>query len=314
MSVDLVIPTIGRDSLRLLLDSIARSSGTLPNRIVLADDRRAGEPLQFGSLDERVQKRISVVHSNGGGPAAARNAGWRACNAEWIAFLDDDVVVEPEWLADLAADLAQAGAQTAGVQGTITVPLPRDRAASDWERNVAGLSQSAWITADIVYRRSALERVGGFDERFRRAYREDADLALRMLDAGYALTRGKRRALHPVRPADRWISVRLQAGNADDVLMRALHGPAWRERAHAPRGRFPMHALTVGSAIAALGFFTLWAAATAQFAWKRIAPGPRTPDEIRTMLLTSAAIPFAAVYHRARGTLRVARMPAEART
>jgi len=47
-----------------------------------------------------------------------------------------------------------------------------------------------------------------------------------------------------------------------------------------------------------------WLALTLDFAWRRIAPGPRTRDEIATMLATSAVIPFAAVYHRARGELR----------
>ena len=37
----------------------------------------------------------------------------------------------------------------------------------------------------MAYRRAALAAVGGFDERFPRAFREDADLALRMMAAGW---------------------------------------------------------------------------------------------------------------------------------
>jgi histidinol-phosphate phosphatase family protein len=48
-----------------------------------------------------------------------------------------------------------------------------------------------------------------------------------------------------------------------------------------------------------------WAAATAQFAWKRIAPGPRTPAEVLAMAWTSAALPPLAVAHRLRGELSV---------
>ena len=138
----------------------------------------------------------------------------------------------------------------------------------------------------MAYRRSALAAVGGFDERFRRAYREDADLGLRVTAAGWRIVPGRRRVVHPVRPADRWVSVRLQAGNADDVLMRALHGPRWRARAVAPPGRAMRHAMTSGAG--ALAFAALlarrrglaavgasaWLAATAEFAWARIAPGP----------------------------------------
>ncbi len=170
-----------------------------------------------------------------------------------------------------------------------------------------GLQSSAWITADMIYARSILERLGGFDERFRRAYREDAEFALRVFDAGFAIGRGRRESEHPVRPSDPWISVRLQAGNADDVLMFALHGRDWRERASAPPGRWPYHLATVLC-------FAAWAALTADFAWRRIAPGPRTAKEIATIAGTSAIIPFAAVYHRLRGLAnapRLLRRPAQ---
>ena len=84
----------------------------------------------------------------------------------------------------------------------------------------------------MAYRRAALEVVGGFDERFRRAYREDADLAAACAHAGYRLCAGERVVEHPVRPAPWWTSVSAQAGNADDMLMRRIHGRQWR---HWPR-------------------------------------------------------------------------------
>ena len=51
-----------------------------------------------------------------------------------------------------------------------------------------------------------------------------------------------------------------------------------------------------------------WVVGTAELAWARIAPGPRTRDEVLTMLWTSAALPPAAVAHRLRGTLRARRL------
>ena len=44
-----------------------------------------------------------------------------------------------------------------------------------------------------------------------------------------------------------------------------------------------------------------WLLGTADFAWQRIAPGPRDRAEVRRMLVTSAAIPVAATWHSARG-------------
>jgi hypothetical protein len=227
----------------------------------------------------------------------------------WVVFLDDDVVPGPTWCDDLARDLAAAGRRTGGVTARIDVPLPADRAPTDWERNTAGLATARWITADMAYRREALDAVGGFDERFPRAFREDADLALRVQAAGWSLAAGTRTTTHPVRPAGRWVSVRVQAGNADDVLMNRLHGRDWWRRADAPRGRLPRHlAVTAAGAAAvacavtarpaaAAACAALWLAGTAEFAWARIAPGPRTRDEIVSMALTSVAIPPVAAWH-----------------
>ena len=307
MTYDVVVPTIGRPSLAALLASLAAAEGPLPGRVFVVDDRRErSHALQLPEL-QTLGERVHVIPGAAAGPAAARNRGWLRSQAAWIAFLDDDVVVEPGWRRKLVADLAACAASDAGSQGRVSVPLPAQRRPTDWERNVRALETSRFITADCAYRREALRATGGFDERFPRAYREDAEFALRLLRRGGTIAVGTRRIEHPVRPADAWISLHLQAGNADDAVMRALHGADWYERAGAPRGRFVRHARTVAYAAGALGCGALWAAATARFAWERIAPGPRDGREVAAMLATSAAIPFAAVYHRARGAARLRR-------
>jgi histidinol-phosphate phosphatase family protein len=87
--------------------------------------------------------------------------------------------------------------------------------------------------------------------------------------------------------------------------MTALHGARWREAAGAPPGAFRSHAATVAAAAIGAIAVSAWALQTARFAWRRIAPGPRTPREIAAMSATSVAIPFAAVYHRLRGLVRL---------
>jgi HAD superfamily hydrolase (TIGR01662 family) len=308
-----VVPTIGRPSLEVLLDALAAARGPRPAALVLVDDRPDGPALtpQRAGLPP-----VRVVRTGGGGPARARNLGWRTATTPWIAFLDDDVVPDPDWYEALAADLCDLPADVAGSQGRVRVPLPPDRRPTDWERGTAGLATSSWITADLAYRRAALAAVGGFDERFPRAFREDSDLALRVLDTGGRLVRGRRWITHPVRPVDRWVSLRVQAGNADDVLMRRLHGPDWRQRADAPLGRRPQHLAVTAAGLAALGLAAArrpgaaaaaaaaWLAGTAEFAWARIAPGPRDRAEVTTMALTSAAIPPLATWHFLRGVVQ----------
>ena len=309
-SVDVVVPTTGRPSLTRLLEALTAGGTPLPGSVFLVYDGEAEPPaLPEGS-------RFRVLRGTGRGPAAARNAGWRASGAEWVAFLDDDVVPAPDWVERLLDDLRGVDGDVAGSHGRIRVPLPEDRRPTDWERNVKGLEDARWVTADMAYRRSALARVGGFDERFRRAYREDADLALRITAAGHRIVRGSRVVDHPPGPADRWVSVRLQAGNADDALMDALHGPGWRARAGAPPGRFRRHlAITAAAGLAVAATVAgrkrvaalagaAYLAGTVELAWARVAPGPRTPDELATVARTSALIPPAAVFYRLAGTAR----------
>jgi histidinol-phosphate phosphatase family protein len=343
---DLVVPTVGRGSLARLLAALAAASGPLPGRLLLVDDRRGDRagPLLRAAPPPRLAGLLRVVRGRAAGPAAARNLGWRRAEAPWVGFLDDDVEPGPTWLADLAADLAGLPPEVAGSQGRLRVPLPAARRPTDWERNVHGLETARWATADMAYRRAVLAEVGGFDERFPRAYREDADLALRVVGAGHRIARGRRLVTHPVRRADRLVSVRLQAGNADDVLMGALHGRGWREAAGVPRGRRPRHLAVTAAGLAALGALAVrragrpgrrgpgnpegrggpgdprgvprwdgprwtgtapvavlagagWLLGTAELAWARIAPGPRTPDELATMAATSLLLPPAATWH-----------------
>jgi hypothetical protein len=312
-----VVPTVGRASLGRLLAALARGLGPRPAQLVLVDDGRSASaaPGITGTTQPGLPP-VRVVRSGGRGPAAARNLGWRLARTQWVAFLDDDVVPDGDWCERLAADIAGLPHQVAGSQGRIYVPLSADRRPRDWERNTAGLESARWITADMAYRRAALATVGGFDERFRRAFREDADLALRVQALPADLVRGSRWTAHPVRPAGPWVSVRTQAGNADDALMRRLHGPGWRENAGVPRGRRRRHLAVTAAGLAGIGLtlagqrragalaLAAWAAGTGEFAFARIRPGPAELKEIATMLATSVAIPPAAAWHFGRGLWR----------
>lgn len=196
-----VIPTIGRPCLADCLRALAEATGHPPEEVVVVDDR----PDPGGALPLEapgaLRGRLRTLRTGGRGPAAARNAGWRTVRTPWTVFLDDDVQVLPDWSRRLAQDLAAAGASTGGIQGRLRVPLPEDRRPTDFERGTAGLEHAAWATADMAYRTAALADVQGFDERFGRAFREDADLALRVCEAGWSLHRGRRTTRHPVRAA-----------------------------------------------------------------------------------------------------------------
>jgi HAD superfamily hydrolase (TIGR01662 family) len=303
---DVVVPTIGRPDLARLLTALDRADGPRPGRVVIVDDRPS--PTTSLALPGLTTLSPRVVRSGGHGPAAARNAGWRRCAAPWIAFLDDDVVPEPDWWLRLTDDLVAVDRDdaVAAVAGRIVVPAPCGRRPTDAERGVLALASATWITADMAIRRTALVETNGFDERFRRAYREDTELALRLTARDRRIALGRRTVVHPVRTGTWRSSIGAQRGNADDMLVRRLHGPDWRRRGHAPRGRLAGHAITTSAAAAAIAAWAvgrralatvLGAAAAAsitQFAAGRVRRGPIIPREIARMVVSSAVIPFAA--------------------
>jgi histidinol-phosphate phosphatase family protein len=121
------------------------------------------------------------------------------------------------------------------------------------------------------------------------------------------------------------VSVRLQAGNADDVLMRALHGRGWRQRAGVPAGRRPGHLVVTGLGLVAAGAWLSaragrrtrllgplagagWLAGTAELTLARVLPGPRTPAEVATMAATSVLLAPAVTWHWLKGWLRLPRL------
>src|SRR4051812_47493883 len=117
-----VVPSLGRPSLRVLLESLGAQQQQ-PSTVVVVDDRRdASTP-----LDVSAYPSARVLRGGGRGPAHARNLGWQALDAEWAVLVDDDVVLPPDWSARLLADLAAAGPEVGGVQARLEVPLPAGR-------------------------------------------------------------------------------------------------------------------------------------------------------------------------------------------
>ena len=192
--VSVVVPTRDRpDGLRAALAALAAQTLDPERFEVLVVDDGSTPP---AAVDPGPPAVRVLRHDVARGPAAARNAGWRAARAPLVAFTDDDCTASPGWLEALLA--AGAGGE-AVVQGPVAPARPGE---------VRPLSHTIdmpepnpfFVTCNVAYPRRLLERLGGFDEAFPAASGEDVDLGTRAVDAG-APTRFARDALvlHEVR-------------------------------------------------------------------------------------------------------------------
>lgn len=159
--------------------------------VVMVDDGSGDDSWDMlQRLARATRLRLLTLHYAGNrGPAAARNLAVDRSRAPIAAFTDDDCLPAAAWLRSML------GAFTDGVdvvQGR-TVPRADDLAAAgSWDHTIWVAGPSPFFeTCNVAYRRSALQRVGGFDDRDEllfpdegRGFGEDAELAWRVLESG----------------------------------------------------------------------------------------------------------------------------------
>jgi GT2 family glycosyltransferase len=200
LGLAIIVATRNRERrLRRLLGSIFAMTGVehVVPELVVADN---------GSTDHtpRVTADAAAAHPNlrylavpEGGKSRALNTAIRSTSAALLAFVDDDVELDPGWL--VAVDSYFARTPIGAAQGTIRLP---PEAAADpgivaaierWHtipRCDFGptVSKSSSLTgANMLVTRSAFARVGLFDERLgpgAAGASEDTELAARLRAAG----------------------------------------------------------------------------------------------------------------------------------
>jgi GT2 family glycosyltransferase len=318
IAISVVVPTYRRPDLlaRCLQALCAQTLDPQTYEIIIADDD--GSDQSIPALVARMAeiavggpliRYVAVLRTQG--PAGARNAGWRIAHGAIIAFTDDDTVPDKCWLAQGLEVLAR-NPQASAAGGKIEVPLPAR--PTDWERETGGLARAEFATANTFVRRSALVLVGGFDERFARAWREDSDLMFGLMQhAGPVVAAPLAKVVHPVRPAPWGISIGQQAKVYFDALLYKKYRRLYRSRIRPiPPWNYYVAvlallaapaALLAGSPSMAALAATVWAGITIRFFWQRMRGASTTPSHVVEMLVTSIAIPPVSLYWRLRGAL-----------
>jgi glycosyltransferase involved in cell wall biosynthesis len=189
--ITVVVPT--RDRAQLLAPCLVSITASIRpgDELIVVDSASTTTDVR----DVAVGAGARYVRSELPGTSRARNLGWRSAAHNVIAFVDDDVRVDPGWasaIADAFDDPVIAfvtGRVNPPPSGQITGPLVAVIQEEAPMRLDGMTSQIIGHSANLAARRGALEEVGGFDEllgpgvRFRAA--EDHDLFDRLFESGY---------------------------------------------------------------------------------------------------------------------------------
>lgn len=176
--VSVVVPTYRRAaSLDRLLAGLARQRGAPSFEVLVVDNdpARSARAVVVAWARRGLMIPEPDLAESTPGAAAARNTGLRRARAPIVAFLDDDVVPAPDWLAGIYEPLAtgRAGVSAGRVVLDPGVPRPRWLDETGLGGYLAGHDlgprerplgpADILLTANAAFRTADLRAVGGFD-------------------------------------------------------------------------------------------------------------------------------------------------------
>jgi len=127
-----------------------------------------------------------VIRCSTPGTSVARNAGWRAARGNWVAFVDDDVRVDPGWSNALHAAVSTSP-DLSFLTGRLRLPYQAERPVAVFDdanpiRIDRDTVEDVGHGANFAARRDALDAVGGYDESLGPGARWQAGEDLELID------------------------------------------------------------------------------------------------------------------------------------
>jgi glycosyltransferase involved in cell wall biosynthesis len=186
--VSVIIPAFNaQDTIAATLESVLSQTWT-GFEVIVVDDGSTDGTAEIVERIARKDHRVRIRRQKNGGVAEARNHGIRESSGEWIAPLDADDIWTPEYLASGVHEAKNAGDPVAVVYSWSTrinlegLTLPGVCAAAVRGEVFATLLCHNFLGngSCTLIRRSALEAVGGYDQRL--SPTEDWDLYLRLAE------------------------------------------------------------------------------------------------------------------------------------
>jgi glycosyltransferase involved in cell wall biosynthesis len=245
------------------------------------------------------------------GPAAARNYGWLAAKGELIVFTDDDCIPDRNWLAAYYQGYLTDSHRA--FTGKTIVPIAKN--PTDYELNTAGLETADFITANCACPKKLLSAIGGFDEQFAMAWREDSELEFKLIAAGIPVSKvNSALVVHPVRQAPWGVSLKEQKKTQYNALLYKKYPVLYRRKIQPSPPVYyyaiifcfiiMMAGLISNSGLLFISGMVLWLSLSLWFAYRRLKFTSREPGHLMEMLATSLLIPFLSIYWQFYGALK----------
>ncbi|NJC08759.1 succinoglycan biosynthesis protein ExoM [Polymorphobacter fuscus] len=181
--IDICVCTFRRASLTQTLASLAAQAlppGIQLRALVADNDDTATRKADIIAAAEGLGLDLRYIHAPARNISVARNACLDAADADWLAFIDDDEVATPEWVAALLAARGDADIVFGVSQARYPDPAtPRWVVRGDFHSNRMAGNDAAWngYTANVLINRrfvaarklrfaTALGETGGEDTMF----------------------------------------------------------------------------------------------------------------------------------------------------